>query len=205
MEKGLFISFEGIDGSGKSTAAEKLCTYLSEQGREVVFTFEPGGCEWGKTMRNILLHGSYAPAPRTEALLFAADRAEHMAACVFPALARGAVVICDRFADSTIAYQGGGRGMDVQALTMLSDFAAAGRMPDITFLLALPVDMAAARRQGEEDRMEQEKKDFFQRVADSYEQLAAQNPERIVRIDATCDTETVWQQIKTRIDTILQD
>lgn len=204
MEKGLFISFEGIDGSGKSTAAEKLCAYLREKGREVVFTFEPGGCEWGKTMRDILLHGSYAPAPRTEALLFAADRAEHMAACVFPALERGAVVVCDRFADSTIAYQGGGRGMDMESLAMLSDFAAAGRMPDITFYLSLPVDMAAARRQGQEDRMEQEKKDFFQRVADSYEHLAQKNPERIVKIDATCDADAVWQQIKDKIDAFLQ-
>ena len=205
MDKGLFITFEGIDGCGKTTAAQKLNDYLQSKGIKTLFTYEPGGCEWGKNMRRLLLHGEYALDAKTEALLFAADRAEHMACVIRPALKKGEIVICDRFTDSTLAYQGGGRGMDKEALQNLSRFATEGFEPDITFYLALPVQSALSRLGEEHDRMESEKADFFSAVAETYEELAAAYPERIVKINAALNVDEVWTQIREKIDLLLHE
>jgi dTMP kinase len=183
----LFITFEGIDGSGKSTQLELCAEALRADGRrEVVVTRNPGGTDFGRELRRILLHSSHPLEPMSELLLFMADRAQHMDEVVMPALARGAIVLCDRHGDSTLAYQGYGRGMDLDTIRSLNALATRGRQPDLTLLF--DGDPAALARRvsgrGREDRMEGESLAFRVRVREGYLRLMERDPGRLLWVDA---------------------
>ena len=187
---GIFLVFEGGDGSGKSTQAQRLAQRLSDDGHEVVLTREPGGTDLGQNLRTAVLHGEDLD-PRTEALLYAADRAHHVATVVRPAIARGAVVVCDRFIDSSVAYQGAGRELGEDEILDLSRWATRGLLPDLTLVLDLDTAQAAARRGTEPDRLEREAEPFHARVRATYLRLAAADPQRYVVIDSAQDRAAV--------------
>jgi len=199
---GLFISFEGIDGVGKSTQADLLETWLTGQGKTVVRTLEPGGTDVGIEIRKILLHHRGDLAPRAEAALFAADRAHHVASKIRPALERGEIVITDRYFDSSVAYQGAGRELSQKEVRDLSIWAVGGLLPDLTVLLDLPADVARNRRNGsgtEPDRLESEKIEFFERARQAYLDLAKAEPIRFLVIDASATVEQMQAQIVDRV------
>lgn len=205
--RGLFISFEGIDGVGKTTQVERLRAYLESQGREVVVTREPGGTALGKAIRKMLLHGvaddDSSPvdiAARTEALLFAADRAQHVSEVIRPAVERGAVVITDRYMDSSLAYQAGGRELTLEEIRSLSMWATGGLLPERTYLLDLDPEQSHARLQHGEDRMESAGSDFQNRTRTAFLDLAKAEPGRFRVIDAGESIENVWERIKTDFD-----
>ena len=196
---GRFISFEGIDGAGKSSHIDALAQWLREQGREVKLTREPGGTPLGEDIRKLFLQKEMDAL--TEALLVFAGRRDHLRVVIAPALARGAVVVCDRFTDATFAYQGGGRGFDRDVLTQLSNWvqtSPAGFIePDLTFWFDIPAEVAASRRAAARaaDRLEREDIEFFERVSAAYGQRAQAAPERFVRIDANQPREAVWEAV----------
>jgi dTMP kinase len=199
---GLFISFEGIDGVGKSTQADLLETWLSEQGKTVVRTLEPGGTDVGVEIRKILLHHKGDLAPRAEAALFAADRAHHVASKIRPALERGEIVITDRYFDSSVAYQGAGRDLSRTEVRDLSLWAVGGLLPQLTVLLDLPAEEARSRRNTsgtEPDRLEREKTEFFETVRSAYLDLAKGEPERFLVVDASVSVEEMQSQIRARV------
>jgi len=183
--KGKFITFEGIDGAGKSTHIATVVDLLKARGLEVVSTREPGGTSLGEKLRELLLHEPMHL--ETEALLMFAARREHLALVIEPALARGAWVVCDRFSDATYAYQGGGRGLDKAKFAELERWVHGHLQPDLTFLFDLPPDVACERiaRQGRDlDRFEQERADFHWRVRQAYLERAASAPHRISVVNA---------------------
>jgi dTMP kinase len=193
----MFITFEGVDGSGKTTQAELLRDALAAEGREVVLTREPGGTELGERVRELLLDGP----PMTgwaEAALFAAARAELVATVIRPALARGAVVISDRYVDSSLAYQGIARGVGVEHVLELNLHAVQGLLPDRTVLLLVEPG-EAARRAGGTDRLEREDARFRERVDAAYRELANLYPERMVVLDGTLDPDELAREIRERI------
>lgn len=202
----MFISFEGIDGVGKSTQIRMAEAYLREQGKDVVTTFEPGGTELGHEIRGLLLHRKGDVAPRSEALLYAADRAHHVATKVRPALAEGKVVITDRYLDSSVAYQGAGRKLSASEVRGISMWAVDGLLPDVTFLLDLDASVARARRDqtGQEpDRLEREKLDFFEAVRAEFLKLANDEPNRFVVVDANQTPDEIFGVIRSRIHQML--
>ncbi|MDI9889622.1 dTMP kinase [Microbacterium sp. IEGM 1404] len=185
---GLFLTLEGGDGAGKTTQAALLEEWLRAQGREVVRTREPGGTDVGVRIRDIVLHHRGHIAPRAEALLYAADRAHHIETVVQPAIARGDVVIQDRYLDSSVAYQGAGRVLDADDVRELSLWATGGLLPDLTVLLDLDPASARARLDADDkpfDRLEAEKAEFHERVRAAFLTLAAAEPERFLVLDAT--------------------
>jgi dTMP kinase len=188
---GRFISFEGIDGAGKSSHVEALAQWLRERGPEVVLTREPGGTPLAESLRTLFLHQPMDAL--TEALLVFAARRDHLAQCIAPALARGAVVLCDRFTDATFAYQGAGRGFDPAVLTRLEGWVQEGRQPDLTLWFDLAPAEAARRRAAARaaDRLEREDEAFFTRVRAGYAARAAADPARFARIDAAQPLEAV--------------
>jgi dTMP kinase len=198
---GYFISFEGGEGVGKSTQSRLLCDWLAElTGREVVLTFEPGGTALGKELRAAVMHGQDMGA-RAEALIYAADRAHHVETVVRPALGRGAVVISDRYLDSSVAYQSGGRDLPGNEVEHLSLWATKGLRPDVTVLLDLEPVAAAARRAAAEgkgalDRLERAGVEFHTRVRDTFLQRAAADPDRWVIIDAAAPVDDIQAQIR---------
>lgn len=203
---GLFISFEGIDGVGKSTQIDLLIKHLDELGRKSIRTLEPGGTDLGVEIRHLLLHRKGEVAPRAEALLYAADRAHHVATKVRPALAEGTDVIIDRYLDSSVAYQGAGRELDSVEIRNLSLFAVQGLLPHLTILLDLDATASLARRSktGEEpDRLEREKVEFFEAVRQGYLELAAAEPERFFVVDARQTIEEMAAQIRVRVDQLI--
>ena len=203
---GLFISFEGIDGVGKSTQIDLLEKHLGELGRKTLRSFEPGGTELGQEIRNMLLHRKGQLGARAEALLFAADRAHHSATKVKPALAQGIDVILDRYLDSSVAYQGAGRELDATEIRNLSLFAVQGLLPDLTILLDMDAAAALARRDktgNTPDRLESEKVEFFEAVRQGYLQLAAAEPQRFFVVDATASVEEMAAVIRARVDELL--
>ncbi|MEY4654904.1 MAG: dTMP kinase [Rhodoluna sp.] len=203
---GLFISFEGIDGVGKSTQADLLEKYLVGLGKTVIRTLEPGGTEVGVEIRKILLHHRGELAPRAEAALFAADRAHHVASKIRPALERGEIVITDRYFDSSVAYQGAGREMSMDEVRNLSLWAVGGLLPDLTVLLDLPADVARSRRNKtgtEPDRLESEKIEFFERARQAYLSLASAEPDRFLVVDAAADVEQMQEIIRTRVSGLI--
>jgi dTMP kinase len=203
---GLFITFEGGDGVGKSTQVAKLVEFLESSGRTVVTTREPGGTELGVEIRNIVLHHRGDIAPRAEALLYAADRAHHVATLVRPALDRGDVVVQDRYFDSSVAYQGAGRVLDGSEIKHISLWATENLMPDLTILLDLDPAAARVRLDAEEkefDRLESEKQDFHSRVRDGFLALAAAEPERWLVLNAADDRDLIATAIRDRVNHLL--
>lgn len=204
---GLFISFEGIDGVGKSTQADLMENYLAARGLSVVRTIEPGGTELGTEIRHLLLHRKGEVSARSEALLYAADRAHHVASKIAPALKAGQVVITDRFLDSSVAYQGAGRELDLTEVRNLSLWAVDKLLPDLTVLLDLDAGLASKRRgqTGEEpDRLEREEIEFFEAARNSYLELAGAESERFFVVDANQAPEQIWSKIQSRLDEVLE-
>jgi dTMP kinase len=193
----VFVTFEGVDGSGKSTQAELLRDALAAEGREVVLTREPGGTEVGERVRELVLDGPEM-TPWAEAALFAAARAELVATVVRPALERGADVVSDRYVDSSLAYQGIARGVGVEHVLELNLHVVQGLMPDLTVLLLLDPD-EAARRSGATDRLEREGADFRASVDAAYRELAARFPERIVALDGGRPADELAEVIRERL------
>lgn len=206
---GKFITFEGPEGSGKSTQVRLLAEKLEVQGIEVSSTREPGGTETGEAIRNILQHDAVDEClgERAELLLFTASRAQLMKQVILPALERGAWVLCDRFIDSTLAYQGFARGMDIDTLGRINDFAIHGRKPDLTLLLDLDIERGFERLEdryangaGAADRFEREARDFHHRVREGYHKLAQREPKRfrIVNTDPPIHTisDEIWNLVK---------
>ena len=196
MSRGLFITFEGIDGAGKSSHLDAFARWLGELGHDVVLTREPGGSELAEALRELILHRPMDAL--TETLLVFAARRDHLATTIEPALARGATVLCDRFTDATFAYQGGGRGFDLDVLTQLERWVHPQRQPDLTFWFDLDPAQAAARRAAARapDRFESQDAAFFTRVRDGYAARAAMDPQRFVRIAAEGDREAVWARVQ---------
>lgn len=193
---GRFITFEGIDGAGKSTHIVALEAWLRQRGRDVLLTREPGGSELAEKLRELLLRQPMDTL--SETLLVFAARRDHLQVGIEPALARGAVVLCDRFTDATFAYQGGGRGFDAAVLRQLEAWVQQGREPDLTLWFDLPTELAAARRgqAREPDRFERQDRAFFERVREAYVQRMRGAPERFVRVDASLGRDAVWAQIE---------
>lgn len=183
---GLFITFEGGDGSGKTTQINLLATWLESRGKTVVLTREPGGTDLGVELRDIILHRAGFIAPRAEALLYAADRSHHIHTLVKPALDRGDIVLQDRYLDSSVAYQGAGRVLDPDEVRELSLWGTERLMPELTVLIDVPASVARARMAKTErkyDRLEAEAEDFHTRVRESYLALAAAEPNRFLVVD----------------------
>ena len=193
--KGRFITFEGIDGAGKSTHIDAVAQRLRASGARVVCTREPGGTPLAERLRELVLHE--AMDTLTETLLVFAARRNHLQQVIEPALALGDTVLCDRFTDATFAYQGGGRGAEVSVLRELERWVQGGLQPDLTVWFDLPAEMAAQRRAQARaaDRFEQEDLEFFERVRAAYQARMNAAPQRFVHVDAACGRAGVWQQI----------
>lgn len=204
---GLFITLEGGDGVGKTTNADLLEEWLmTECGRTVVRTREPGGTALGASIRELLLHTPGFVDPKAEAMLYAADRAQHVHTVIRPALERGEVVLQDRYIDSSVAYQGAGRVLGADEIRSLSDWASDGLWPDLTILLDLDPAEGERRRQAVRtgyDRLEAEAADFHRRVRDGFLALAAAEPDRFLVIDAAQPLEVIALQIRERVQTLL--
>jgi dTMP kinase len=190
----MFVTFEGLDGSGKSTQAELLRARLAADGLDVVATREPGGTELGERVRDLVLHGGHV-APWAEALLYAAARAQHVDEVIRPALERGTGVICDRYVDSSVAYQGVGRELGLERVLELNLTAVGGLLPERTFLLELDVSEIGGRLRREHDRLERESEAFFARAAAGYHELAERFPERIVVLDGTRPADELAEEV----------
>lgn len=197
--KGFFITLEGPEGSGKSTHAPRLAEYLRSKGRDVLLTREPGGTAIGDQIRAILNdHANTAMHPRAEILLFCASRAQLVNRMIRPHLARGGTVVCDRYSDSTLAYQGYGHGLDLGILRTISSFATGQLAPDLTLLLDLPVEIGLARRRRSDsdwNRLDALEVEFHRRVRQGYLDLSREEPERWTRINAEQPEEEVWSAI----------
>ncbi|MGC4080082.1 MAG: dTMP kinase [Rubrivivax sp.] len=196
MTAGRFLSFEGIDGAGKSSHIEWLAGWLRARGREVLVTREPGGTELAERLRELVLHQTMDAL--TEALLVFAARRDHLATRIEPALAAGAVVLCDRFTDATFAYQGAGRGFDLGVLATLETWVQQGRQPDLTVWFDLPPAVAAARRAAVRapDRFESQDEAFFERVRSGYARRAEADPGRFAILDASASPQAVRAQLE---------
>jgi len=203
---GAFITFEGGDGSGKTTQIALLQRWLGDRGLAVTVTREPGGTELGAQLRDIILHSTGFIAPRAEALLYAADRAHHIHTVVRPALERGDIVVQDRYFDSSVAYQGAGRVLEATEIRDLSLWATEQLVPDLTILLDVPAGVAKARQSDIDrpfDRLEAEAEDFHQRVREGYLALATAEPERFLVIDGTGSVEDIHQAITHRVSDLV--
>jgi dTMP kinase len=199
MNPGRFITFEGIDGAGKSTHVEAVADWIRARGREVLVTREPGGTTLAERLRELLLHAPMDPL--TEALLLFAARRDHLVRQIEPALARGTMVLCDRFTDATFAYQGGGRGFDPAVLAQLELWVQQGRQPDLTLWFDIAPEVAAERRAGvrKPDRFEIEGLTFFERVRAGYARRFDAASERFARLDANADRAAVREQIESAL------
>jgi dTMP kinase len=211
---GLFVTFEGVEGSGKSTQVRALAAHLERRGVPVVLSREPGGTLLGEKLRDILLdHGQSGMLPLTELLLYLASRAEHVAQVVAPHLRDGAVVISDRYADASVAYQGGGRELGAGFVESLNDVATAGVKPDVTFLLDLDPGEGLERlgrdsdglRPDTPDRIESETIEFHRRVRAAYLGAAERDPSRFVVIDAGLDPDRITERVASRVDELLRE
>ena len=195
MGKGLFITFEGADGCGKTTQMERLAEYLKNNGKDVLLTREPGGKGLGEKVREILLNYDGPVSDRCESFLFLADRAQNIDIIVNPAVSQGEIVLCDRHIDSTVAYQGYGRGLDIERINKLNDIATNGKKPDLTFVFDIDVETSMKRVGKEKDRMESAGIDFHNRVRKGYLELAKQEPQRIKVLDATKSIEEIHNNV----------
>lgn len=194
--KGLFITFEGIDGCGKSTQLNLLADYLKSKGFEVVITREPGAIGLGEKLREILLNYDGEVSSNCEAFLFLADRAQHIDTLVKPALDSGKIVLCDRHTDSTVAYQGYGRGVDLGQIKMLNNIATSGLKPDLTFIFDLDVKTAFERVGKSQDRMESAGLEFFEKTRNGYLEIGKQEPERVKVLNGADSIENIFEGVK---------
>lgn len=205
--KGLFITFEGVDGCGKSTQMRFLSEYLTERGIEPVLTREPGGCNISEQIRDMVLDiENREMGDRTEALLYAAARAQHVEEVVRPAVKAGKIVLCDRFIDSSLAYQGVGRGLGIDKVMDINRFAMGDMMPDKTFFLDFPPQLAFGRmsKKRVHDRLETQEEEFYVMLYNGFVKLAELYPERIIRIDASGDKFTTQEIIRGEMEKILE-
>lgn len=201
VDKGLFITFEGGEGAGKTTLIEKLEAHLTQRGHQVLKTREPGGTELGEMIRSILLTHKNPISTHAELALFLASRAQHIAEVIQPALAAGKIVLCDRFNDSSIAYQGGARGLGMQGVEKVCSFFTQNKEPHLTFYLDLDpeVGLKRAAQIKEQDRIELEALSFHKKIRESFLKLAQDKPERFRVIDATLPPEKVFEEVQKEI------
>lgn len=195
-EKGLFITFEGADGCGKTTQINLLKDYLEKSGYEVILTREPGAKGLGEKVREILLNYDGVVSDRCESFLFLADRAQNIDIIVKPAVASGKIVLCDRHIDSTVAYQGYGRGLDIERIKMLNNLATDGKKPDLTIVFDIDVATSMERVGKDKDRMENAGIDFHNRVRNGYLEIAKEEPERIKVINSEKSIDEVFEDLK---------
>ncbi|MDO5035179.1 MAG: dTMP kinase [Actinomycetaceae bacterium] len=202
---GLFITFEGGDSCGKSTQVALTHEWLKSRGVTPVLTREPGGTDLGEKLRELILHGPDDMDPRTEALLYSAQRSYHMATKVLPALEAGEVVLQDRYLDSSVAYQGAARALGVEEILELNLWAVKGLVPDVTILLDVDPEIAYARRTGEPDRLEREPNSFQHRVRKQYEELARRYSDRYHIVDASKSIDEIQTEIQQILTPFLED
>ncbi|WP_122952254.1 dTMP kinase [Bathymodiolus thermophilus thioautotrophic gill symbiont] len=205
MQKGKFITIDGVEGAGKSTQIDFICQYLTDKGINVVLTREPGGTEVGEKIRTLLLSNSTGKMHAdTELMLMFAARNEHIQNKIIPTLNQGDWILSDRFTDASYAYQGGGRGLDIARIAQLEQWVLRSFAPDMTLLLDIPVDIGMRRveSRGEKDRIEQESLDFFNRVRNTYIARSEQYPERIKLIDASQNVENISNEIQKILKTL---
>ena len=195
MTKGLFITFEGGDGCGKTTQIKLLDEYLRNKGYKTLLTREPGSIGLGEKVREILLNYDGEVSPVCESFLFLADRAQNVDCIIKPAIEEGTIVICDRHTDSSVAYQGYGRGLDIERINMLNNIATSGLKPDLTIVLDVDVETSQSRVGSEKDRMESAGIEFFERVRQGYLEIAKQEPERVKVVDSKQSIEEIHKQI----------
>lgn len=195
MTQGLFITFEGPDGCGKTTQMNLLAQYFEKKGKKVVLTREPGGKGLGEKVREILLNYNGEVSDRCESFLFLADRAQNIDIIVKPAVEKGEIVLCDRHIDSTVAYQGYGRGLDLNEINILNNLATGGKKPDLTLVFDVDVETSMKRVGKEKDRMESAGIEFHNRVRNGYLELATQEPDRIKVLDATKTIEEIHEKV----------
>ena len=200
MKKGLFITFEGIDGCGKTTQIELLKNSLEKQGKNVLLTREPGAKGLGEKLREILLNYEGDVSSNCESFLFLADRAQHIDTIIKPAIEKGIIVICDRHTGSTVAYQGYGRGLDLKQIHYLNNIATSGIKPDLTFILDIDVETSLERIGKARDRMESAGIEFFNRVRNGYIEISKQEPKRVKLINGKDSIENIHNQIITYIN-----
>ncbi len=198
----LFITFEGPDGSGKTTQARMLAEYLGSRGMTVLHTREPGGTAIGEQIREVILTTrNQSIGDATEALLYSAARAQIVTELIRPALAAGKIVVCDRYADSTMAYQGYGLGLDLQALRVITQFATGGLVPDLTFYVDVPVELGLARRhRGETNRLDLKDRVYHSRVREGFLKMAQDEPKRWIVIDGTRSVDEVQEEIRAKLE-----
>ena len=194
-KRGLFITFEGIDGCGKTTQINLLKDYFEKQGRTVLVTREPGAKGLGTKLREILLNYDGEISSKCESFLFLADRAQHIDVIIKPALERGEVVLCDRHTDSTVAYQGYGRGVDIEQTKALNNLAVGGVKPDITFVFDIDLETSAKRIGKDKDRMESAGIEFFKRVREGYQMIAKSEPERVKLINGSLPVDKIHEMV----------
>ena len=205
MQSGKLITFEGLDGCGKSTQLEKAKKWLKQQGCEVLKTQQPGGTRIGKQIRNILLNPAHKELhPESELLLYLSDRIQHLTETILPAKAEGKIILCDRFHDSTVAYQGYGRGLNLNSIESIFTYSIKPYTPDLTFLLTISTTIVVSRlekrkEQSSRDRLDIESSNFFERVSKGYQELASAEPDRFVCIDGEQEIEVIHQQIISEI------
>ena len=204
MKKGLFITFEGADGCGKTTQIRLIDEYLRNKGYKTLLTREPGGKGLGEKIREILLNYDGEVSSRCESFLFLADRAQHIDCIIKPAVEEGTIVLCDRHADSTVAYQGYGRQLDLEQIHYLNKLATSGMKPDLTIVFDVDVETSQKRVGAEKDRMESAGVEFFERVRKGFLEIAKQEPQRVKVIDSAHNTiENIHEQVTSLIEHLL--
>lgn len=205
MKKGLFITFEGADGCGKTTQLKLAAEYLQEKGQSVLITREPGAKGLGEKLRDILLNYDGIVSDRCESFLFLADRAQHIDTIVLPAVDAGKIVLCDRHIDSTAAYQGYGRGQDLEQINSLNMIATNNRKPDMTIVFDIDADTSMQRVGEQKDRMESAGIEFFNRVRDGYLKIAQKEPDRVKVLDASKSIDEIHHEVIKLINSLLRE
>ena len=195
MREGLFITFEGADGCGKTTQIELLDEYLRAKGKNTLLTREPGAKGLGVKLREILLNYDGEVSPQCESFLFLADRAQHIDCIIKPALNEGKIILCDRHTDSTVAYQGYGRGLNLDRINMLNDIATSGLKPDLTIVFDIDIETSMQRVGKEKDRMESAGVEFFNKVRQGYLEIAKKEPDRVKVINSSDTIESIHRQV----------
>lgn len=202
MEKGLFITFEGADGCGKTTQIELLDKYLREKGFDTLLTREPGAKGLGVKLREILLNYDGEVSPVAESFLFLADRAQHVDCIIKPALKEGKIILCDRHTDSTVAYQGYGRNLDLDRINYLNNIATSGLKPDLTIVFDIDVETSMSRVGKNKDRMESAGVDFFNRVREGYLEIAKKEPQRVRVINSSDTIENIHKKVVELVESL---